>query len=249
MLCRYFLEWIIMFKMDENVVEYARENLIMAIEKALVNSDEFKDLSEVVPVFNAILKGVLLLNSIIAVRRFKTFLVTMNFSLDGDLVTYLKKVNRRDVIEFLVDSSRRSIEEKSEIVKAALAIHTGKVIKENRTSILDIKIFRSLKDLSDLEIRALLKYLDLVETDEKKSSAFVYKPKYDSLISEVLEIPASDVHSFMVELFYQLKGLNLLSSGGITYKSEGDKSYIIGASLEHFKDVTLLFRQAKSSLD
>jgi hypothetical protein len=136
---------------------------------------------EIYPALNIMFKTMQFVRSQVMLKRFATFVKVINFELEKDIIKFLKKIDKEDVIEFLHDSAKRSIEEKSDILRIAIAIHTACVIKRNFVSLQDVKIYRSLKDLSDKEIYAFLKFIEIDRSQDKEEFNFSYSSNYDEV--------------------------------------------------------------------
>lgn len=231
--------------MSEKFKEYLSENLPSVIEFICEEVRIPKEVINSIPALNVMFNSVIFIGTQITLQRFRSFLKVINFELGEDLEYFLKRIDNKDVAEYLHDSAKRSIDEKSEILRIALAIHTAKVIKNNYVTQIDIKIFRSLKDLSDLEIQILLKYIQLDHFQKNDETVFRYSSIYNDAISEETNIPSDEVGIFVKELFEHLKNLNFFNGGGIVIQDNDNDSFIIGSATSHFFKMIDILKTAK----
>jgi len=200
---------------------------------------------EIYPALNIMFKTMQFVRSQVMLKRFATFIKIINFELEKDIIKFLKKIHNEDVVEFLHDSAKRSIEEKSELLRIAIAIHTASVIKRNCVRLQDVKIYRSLKDLSDKEIYAFLKFIEIDRSQDKEEFNFSYSSNYDEVIADEISLPLNEYDDFVKELFEHLKSLNFFNNGNIVIKSESKSDFHIGRPSAHFQELVEILFMAK----
>ena len=229
--------------MTKKLNDYLNENVPDVIKFIAEEIKLSPDIINSIPALGVMLNSLLFIGSRITLQRFRNFLKILNFELNNDLVKFFSKISNEDVKEFLHDSARKAVEEKSDILRKAVAIHTAIVIKNNQVNLTDIKIFRSFKDLSDLEIRAFLFYLELDYAQSTEETTFRYSSNYDQAMSEKLEVPMDQMDDFIKELFDHLKALKFFNGGSIVLTENGN-GFLVGRPNNHFHEMIEILKKA-----